>query len=264
MGRLEGQVAIVTGASGGIGCAICCAFAREGCDIAACDAPGVSLDAVVGMVEGLGRRVLVESFDLRIGDAVRGFVGQVGESFGKVSIVVHNAAIMPVVAIEHASEAQVFDTFGVNLFAAITMSAAATSFMRSAGGGSIIYLSSGLGHYGIAEHALYSATKSGLMGLCRSQAMELAPDGIRVNTISPGTIDTPMLARFIDEAGGDPIEARAAFDRMHPRGVIGRVEEVASVAVFLASDESANITATDIRCDGGLAVKGEQPVRRAE
>jgi NAD(P)-dependent dehydrogenase (short-subunit alcohol dehydrogenase family) len=113
-----------------------------------------------------------------------------------------------------------------------------------------------LGHPGIT---VYGATKGALMALARGQAVELAKDNIRVNTVSPGTVDSPMLHRFLAENATDVEKARAAFDNLHPRGKVGTIEEVASVFVFLASHESANITATDIRCDGGYAVGGRQP-----
>jgi NAD(P)-dependent dehydrogenase (short-subunit alcohol dehydrogenase family) len=113
-----------------------------------------------------------------------------------------------------------------------------------------------LGHPGIT---VYGATKGGLIALARGQAVELAADNIRVNTVSPGTVDSPMLHRFLAENATDIQQARAAFDRLHPRGKVGSIEEVAAVFVFLASDEAANITANDIRCDGGYGARGQQP-----
>ena len=115
------------------------------------------------------------------------------------------------------------------------------------------------GHNGHPGVAVYGATKGGLIALARGQAMELAKDGIRVNTVSPGTIDSPMLHNFIKENSENPEAARKAFDALHPIGRIGTIDEVARVFVFLASDDSSDITATDIRCDGGYAVQGQQP-----
>ena len=133
--------------------------------------------------------------------------------------------------------------------------------MQQAGGGSILLMSSGMAYYGIAEHATYCATKAGLLGLSRGLAMELAPDKIRVNSISPGTIDSPMLDGYVADQVAQGVNEQAlrdAFDDMHPRGQVGSIEEVAQTFVFLASDAAANITGTDLRCDGGLAVKGAQ------
>ena len=103
------------------------------------------------------------------------------------------------------------------------------------------------------------ATKGALMALARGQAMEVAVDGIRVNTVSPGTVDSPMLHNFIKENADDPEAAREAFDELHPIGRVATIEEVAKVFVFLASDDASDITATDIRCDGGYCVQGQQP-----
>ena len=88
--------------------------------------------------------------------------------------------------------------------------------------------------------------------------MELAPDGIRVNSVSPGTVDSPMLRRYIRDSGEDPDALFRAFDANHPRGKVASIEEVAATFTFLASADAANITATDIRCDGGFSYKGGQ------
>jgi NAD(P)-dependent dehydrogenase (short-subunit alcohol dehydrogenase family) len=97
------------------------------------------------------------------------------------------------------------------------------------------------------------------MALARGQAMELAKDNIRVNTVSPGTVDSPMLHRFLQEEAEDVEKARAGFDSIHPRGKVASIREVASVVVFLAGDDSVNITGEDIRCDGGYCIQGFQP-----
>ncbi|HZC59175.1 MAG TPA: SDR family oxidoreductase, partial [Chthoniobacterales bacterium] len=147
----------------------------------------------------------------------------------------------------------------VNLRAPILFSRFVIPSMRAAGGGSITHMASVTGHNGHPGITVYGATKGALIALARGQAIELAKDNIRVNSVSPGTIDSPMLHRFLMENASDVEKARRAFDLLHPRGKVGSVEEVAAVFVFLASDEAANITATDIRCDGGYAVRGQQP-----
>jgi NAD(P)-dependent dehydrogenase (short-subunit alcohol dehydrogenase family) len=99
---------------------------------------------------------------------------------------------------------------------------------------------------------------SALIGLARGQAMELAPLNIRVNSVSPGTVDSPMRTRYIADCGEDPVALRASFDANHPRGKVASIDDVANAFVFLASDLSANITAQDLRCDGGFSFKGGQ------
>jgi NAD(P)-dependent dehydrogenase (short-subunit alcohol dehydrogenase family) len=132
-------------------------------------------------------------------------------------------------------------------------------YMRASGGGAVVHMASVTGHNGHPGVVVYGATKGGLMALARGQAMELAKDNIRVNTVSPGTVDSPMLHRFLVEEAENKEKARAGFDAIHPRGRIASVEEVASVVVFLASDEAVNITGEDIRCDGGYCIQGFQP-----
>ncbi|MFB6273442.1 MAG: SDR family NAD(P)-dependent oxidoreductase, partial [Salinibacter sp.] len=147
----------------------------------------------------------------------------------------------------------------VNLRGAILFSKHVIPHMRAAGGGSIIHMSSVTGHNGHPGVVAYGATKGGLMALARGQAMELADDGIRVNTVSPGTVDSPMLHRFLEEEADDPETARRGFDEMHPRGTVASIDEVAAAFVFLASDDAANVTGTDLRCDGGFCVQAQQP-----
>jgi NAD(P)-dependent dehydrogenase (short-subunit alcohol dehydrogenase family) len=132
-------------------------------------------------------------------------------------------------------------------------------YMEKEGIGSIINMSSVTGHNGFPEVAVYGSTKGGLIALARGHAMELASKNIRVNSVSPGTVASPMLYNFVSENSEDPERALREFDKIHPRGKVASIEEVANVFVFLASDESMNITGEDIRCDGGYCVQGIQP-----
>jgi NAD(P)-dependent dehydrogenase (short-subunit alcohol dehydrogenase family) len=179
--------------------------------------------------------------------------------FNRIDCLVNNAAVMPVAQSEVIEPETIDLILQVNLRAPILFSRFVIPSMRAAGGGSIIHMASVTGHNGHPGITVYGATKGALIALARGQAIELAKDNIRVNSVSPGTVDSPMLHRFLIENASNVQEARRAFDRLHPRGKIGSIEEVAAVFVFLASDEAANITATDIRCDGGYAVRGQQP-----
>ena len=111
---------------------------------------------------------------------------------------------------------------------------------------------------GLPGIAAYSMTKGGLAALARAMSTDYAPLGIRVNSVSPGTIDSPMLHQFV-AAQSDPVQMRKAYDEMHPIGRVGTIDEVASVFVFLASDEASFVTGANYTVDGGLSVKGEQP-----
>jgi NAD(P)-dependent dehydrogenase (short-subunit alcohol dehydrogenase family) len=130
--------------------------------------------------------------------------------------------------------------------------------MRRAGGGSIIFMASVTGILGLPGITAYSASKGALISLARAMSTDHAREGIRVNSVSPGTIDSPMLHAFA-AAQSDPARIRREFDEMHPIGRVGTIDEVARVFVFLASDEASFVTGANYTVDGGLSVKGEQP-----
>ncbi|MBM3264558.1 MAG: SDR family oxidoreductase [candidate division Zixibacteria bacterium] len=257
--RLNGKVAIITGTGDGIGRGIAVRFAREGASVAVCDVNGDAVAETGRLIKTEGRPVFVETLDITDHAGVRAFVDRVVQRFGRLDILVNNAAVMPVGSIEEQDETVMDRIVRVNLVAPAVFSKYCAPHMRRSGGGSILHMASVTGHNGFPGVALYGATKGGLIALARGQAMELAPYGIRVNTVSPGTVDSPMLHNFIREHADDPEAARRAFDAIHPIGRVATIDEVASVFVFLASDEASDITAADIRCDGGFSVQGRQP-----
>lgn len=257
--RLKGKRAIVTGAGDGIGRGIAATFANEGADVAVCDLNSETVTETGKILTGIGRASMAATLDITDSIRVKAFINSVADTFGGIDILVNNAAVMPVAPIETEDESDIAHTLAVNLMAPIIFSKYCIPHMRAAGGGSIIHMSSVTGHNGHPGVAVYGATKGALMALARGLAMEVAVDGIRVNTVSPGTVDSPMLHNFIKDNADDAGAAREAFDALHPIGRIGTIQEVANVFLFLASDESSDITATDIRCDGGYCVQGQQP-----
>jgi NAD(P)-dependent dehydrogenase (short-subunit alcohol dehydrogenase family) len=173
-------------------------------------------------------------------------------------VLVHDAAVMPTGTLDQTVEEDWDRAFAVNVKGAYLTGREVVPLMRRAGGGSIILMASVTGINGLPGLAAYSATKGALISLARAMAIDYAREGIRVNSVSPGTIDSPMLHDFV-AAQKDPEQTREAFDEMHPIGRVGAIEEVANVFTFLASDQSSFVTGANYTVDGGLSVKGEQP-----
>jgi NAD(P)-dependent dehydrogenase (short-subunit alcohol dehydrogenase family) len=159
----------------------------------------------------------------------------------------------------HETEPAEFDRcLNVNLRGTYLVSRAVIPEMLQRHDGSIIHMASVTAILGLPGIAAYSATKGALVALARAMSTDYARYGIRINAVSPGTIDSPMLHDFIANQS-DPEYFRQAFDEMHPIGRVGTIDEVANVFVFLASDESSFVTGANYEVDGGLGVKGEQP-----
>lgn len=259
MKRLQNKKVIVTGAGNGIGRGLAKTMGLHGAKVAICATNVRTLSETKRILEEQDIDVFSKIVDVRNEQEIIDFVKESAEYMGGVNVLVNNAAVMPSTRIETLEASTIDHVLNVNLRAPILFTREVVPYMKREGVGSIIHMSSVTGHNGFPEVAIYGATKGGLNSLARGHAMELAPYNIRVNSVSPGTVDSPMLHRFVEENSENPEKALEAFDKIHPRGKVATVEEVASVFVFLASDESANITATDIRCDGGYCVQGIQP-----
>lgn len=256
------KIAIVTGAATGIGRGIALALAHSGAHVAVCDRNQLEVLETAAQVKALGRKALSGAFDAADEPAVVDFVARVAAQLGAPTILIPNAGIMPVVAIEHMAGADMDACYQAKFKSAALFSKHCVPHMRLAREGSIVLMASVTGHVGFAQHSVYGAMNAAIQALARGMAIELAPHGIRVNSVSPGTVDSPMLSRYITErvthGGTSAQQLRAAFDSNHPRGLLASIEEVANCFVFLASPLAANITATDLRCDGGFSHEGGQ------
>jgi NAD(P)-dependent dehydrogenase (short-subunit alcohol dehydrogenase family) len=256
--RLDGKIALVTGAARGIGRGIALRFAREGAKVGIVDLSQDSCQLVADEIRALGGQALALPTDVTDETAVETLIDTVHAHFRAVNVLVNNAAVMPAGALHETSPADFDRCLAVNLRGAYLMSRAVIPDMLAAGRGSIIHMASVTGVLGLPGLAAYSATKGALIALARAMSTDYARLGIRVNAVSPGTIDSPMLHDFL-AAQSRPDYFRQQFDAMHPVGRVGTIDEVATVFVFLASDESSFVTGANYTVDGGLSVKGEQP-----
>lgn len=258
MNRLAGKVALVTGAAQGIGKGIAAAYAREGAKVALLDLDEVTTRAATTEIQQAGGEAMAVAADVGDEHAVNRAVQDVSEHFGTIDILVNNAAVMPAGRLHETSPEDVERCLAVNIRGAYLLSRAVIPAMLKKRAGVILHMSSVTGLLGLPGVAIYSATKGALASLARAMSTDYAAQGIRVNAIAPGTIDSPMLHNFL-AAQKNPEPLRDAFDAMHPIGRVGTIDEVAQVCVFLASDEASFVTGATYTVDGGLSVKGEQP-----
>ncbi len=258
MNMLSGKVALVTGGGNGIGRGIALRFASEGAAVGVLDLDERAVQKVVDEVRSAGGMALALPADVSSAAAIEQALTALVKAHGTPDILVHCAGIMPVGTIDQTTEREWDRVFSVNVKGAYLASRLVVPMMRHSGGGSIILIASITGVNGFPGLAAYSATKGALISLARAMAIDHAAEGIRVNAVSPGTIDSPMLHEFV-AAQADPERTRRAFDAVQPRGRVGTIEEVVNVVVFLASDQASYVSGSNVKVDGGMSIKGDQP-----
>ena len=236
---LSGKVALVTGASKGIGSAIAAAYARAGADVAITGRDADGLSRTADAITGQGRRVHICQVDFLNRDAVTAIPATVAQELGRIDILVNNAAIIhPRIDLGQLDEQLWYDVIEVNLNAAAMLARRTIPIMRAAGGGSICNISSIGGRTGAKGRSAYRVTKAALISLTESIAAEVWSDGIRVNCICPGGTDTEGYRSAFNTAG--------RVD--NPR--LMAPDEIAQLALFLASDASSAVTGTAIDAFG--------------
>ena len=241
--RLQGKRALVTAAAQGIGAAIATAFAREGAEVLATDIAERALDAHAD-TPGIRTRRL----DVTDEAAVRETVAEAGP----FDVLVNCAGFVHAGSALEATDEEWDFAFELNVKSMFRTIRHVLPGMRERGGGSIVNISSICAHKGLPGRFVYSASKAAVDGLSKSVAADFVADGIRCNTIRPGTVQSPSLEERIN-AFDDPVAARKAFIGRQPMGRLGRPEEIAAMAVYLASDESAFTTGTLVDIDGGIS-----------
>jgi meso-butanediol dehydrogenase / (S,S)-butanediol dehydrogenase / diacetyl reductase len=243
--RLQNKVAIITGGGSGIGKAIAMAFVREGARVVITGRDNKKLEAAA--VE-IGGECLAVSADVSNAGEVRTLMSTAVEKVERVDVLVNNAAVLLPGTAESLTEEDFDQTMAINVRGLWLMSRAVLPLMRTGGGGSIINIGSVLGLVGARNRVAYSASKGAVMAMTKAMALDHAAENIRVNCICPGIVATEMVAKFnTDEA------VRKQRLALHPMGRFGRPDDIASAAVFLASDESGWTTGSVLTIDGGYS-----------
>ncbi|MHB8972439.1 MAG: SDR family NAD(P)-dependent oxidoreductase [Pirellulaceae bacterium] len=250
--RLENRVAIVTGASKGIGAGIAREFSREGAKVVVVSrgqAEGLTVAEELGSKEG--RAIYVQT-DVTQSADIRALISKTIEMFGRLDILVNNAGYHISKNVEETSEEEWEFIQNTNLRSTFLCSKYAIPHLRKTRG-NIINISSMVGLVGQPNAGAYSATKGGQIAMSKGMAIDFAPDGIRVNVICPGWIQTPLVEDWFNQQK-DTEAARKYIYGRHPLGRIGTSEECGKAAVFLASDDAAFITGVTLNIDGGITL----------
>jgi len=248
--RFDGQVALVTGAAGGIGAATARRLAEEGAVVVLVDRDGDAAEAVAGALRGEGHAAEAVAADVTDAGAVEAFVAGAAERHGRLDVLVNNAGVTRDNLLFKLTEEEWDVVLDVNLKSAFLCARAAQRVMVPARRGAIVSLSSrsALGNRGQAN---YAAAKAGIKALTSTIALELGPFGIRANAVAPGYIATAMTDATARRLGRTPEEHQAAVAAATPLRRVGRPEEVASVVAFLASEDAAYVSGQTIEINGG-------------
>ena len=251
LGRLSEKVAFITGGGTGIGRACALLFAREGASVAVAGRRKALLDAVAQEIEASGGKALAVECDVVDRKSVEAALASTVAHFGGLNVVVNNAGAIVVATADDTQDEDWHRVIETNLTGTFLVSRAALSHLRAARGGAIVNIGSILGVVARKQRAAYCAAKAGVTGLTKAMALDHAEEKIRVNCVCPSIVETEMGLKSIREAPNPEAERRRRTEGI-PLARLGLPEDVAQMALYLASDESAWVTGAALPLDGGL------------
>ncbi len=256
MRRVEGKVVLVTGGAKGIGRAACLRLAEEGASVAVTDVARAEGEAVVREITQGGRNAAYWDLDVSDEAAVKSVMGQVRERFGRLDVLVNNAGISGAdKPTDEVTEAEWDQVMAINVKGVFFCTKYAVPYLRAEGGGSIINLSSIYGLIGAPNVPPYHASKGAVRLMTKTDALLYARDKIRVNSVHPGFIWTPMVEHFAAAQSGSVDKTISALASQHPLGHIGEPDDIAWGIVYLASDEAKFVTGSELVIDGGYTAQ---------
>jgi NAD(P)-dependent dehydrogenase (short-subunit alcohol dehydrogenase family) len=250
--RLQDKVCLITGAGSGIGQATARLFAAEGARVIVADVDDRGAKATVAGIRKSGGEAVAEHVDVTDEQDTVALAARVAKRFARIDVLFNNAGISGVGDVLE-TEPELFDrVMKVNVRGVYLTSRAVVPYMIKQRSGSIINMSSCIAEIGLARRVSYAASKGAVLSMTKSMQVDLAQHGIRVNALLPGTILTPFVERYIKESYKDPEEGYASIRKRQLTSELGRPEDVASAALYLASDESKFVMASGLVIDGGV------------